>query len=267
MTDQPLGRDFNQQHAYERDANLSFDPDSHTYTHTDSEKPLTSVTSFISSFFEEYDPYFWIKKDTTLTNEEVQKRIREQDQKGFVARNLGTFMHTQIENFFLGHVAQKEMSLVHEDGIQSNYSIEKELHYFENFVTEHRPIPYRTEWMIYDEDLWLAGTLDLLVREPDGSFTIYDWKRSRRMGREYGTAFYPNNRNFHQSGKGILSHLADTPFIHASLQQNLYRYILRSKYDIHVDKMYLVILSPTFSRFHKIAVPEMDNEVKLMLDI
>lgn len=50
--------------------------------------------------------------------------------------------------------------------------------------------PYRTEWMIYDDKHWLAGTLDLLVEEMDGTFTMYDWKRSRRMGREIGRAYF-----------------------------------------------------------------------------
>lgn len=265
MTQEPLGRDFNQRHAFDRDKNLSFDPDTHIYTHKDSDQPLTSVTSFISSFFKEYDPYFWLKKDTSLSPKELEMKMAEQDHKGFVARNLGTFMHTQIENFFLAEPVTKSMTLAEVDGSEKEYSIAKELNYFEDFVLEHRPVPFRTEWMIYDEDLWLAGTLDLLVQEEDGSFTIYDWKRSRRMGREYGAAFYPNNRNFHQNGQGLLGHLADTPFIHASLQQNLYRYILKNKYGIKVGKMYLVVLSPSFSRFHKIEVPDMENEVIMML--
>lgn len=265
MTHEPVGRDYNDRHAYERDKNLSFDTDTHIYTYLEENKPLASVTSFISKFFEEYDPFFWLKKDASLSPEEMKQRMYEQEQKGFVARNLGTFMHTQIENFFLGEMMEYILNLDMEDGTEKSYSIEKELCYFEDFVREYRPVPYRTEWMIYDEDLELAGTLDLLVQEDDGSFTIYDWKRSRRMGREFGAAFYPNNRNFHQSGFGVLSHLADTPFIHASLQQNLYRQILMNKYGIEVKKMYLVVLSPTFSRFHMIPVPNLENEVQMML--
>lgn len=262
----PPVSDFNLNHAYDRDKDLFFDPDTHVYTLANNDRPLTSVTAFISSFFEVYDPYFWLHQDNNLSPQELLLKKSEQDHKGFVARNLGTFMHTQIENFFLGKEVTNEMKLEDEHGVKHSYSIRQELNYFQDFVQEYMPSPYRTEWMIYDEDLWLAGTLDMLVEEPDGTFTIYDWKRSRRMGREFGSAFYPNDRNFRQSGQGILSHLADTPFVHASLQQNLYKHILKNKYGIEVKKMYLVILSPTFSRFHKIAVPEMSEEIRLMLE-
>lgn len=257
---------YNDWHAHERDGLLTFDPETHIYHHVEREEPLTSVTSFISSFFDQYDPYYWINKEEHLTPEERQQQMLEQDRKGFVARNLGTFMHTQIENFFLGQPVESHMLLSKEGEEPQAYSIEKEIAYFQDFVMDHRLNPHRTEWMIYDEEHWLAGTLDMLVNEPDGSFAIYDWKRSRRMGREYGAAFYPNERNFHQRGHGVLSHLPDTPFLHAALQQNLYRYILSKHYGIEVERMYLVILSPSFSRYHKVEVPKLQDEIRLMLE-
>lgn len=259
---------FNQINAFERDKDLRFDEESHTYTHIGRIEPLTSVTAYISSFFDPYDPYFWIDRDASLS--EGQKAIKrvEQDKKGFVARNLGTFMHTQIERHFLGEPFESMVSLEPEGGGSSEeYDIHTELRYFQDFARDHRLNPYRTEWMIYDEKHWIAGTLDLLVEEPDGSFVIYDWKRSRRMGREYGEVFYPNRSNFRQKGMGVLAHMDDTPFVHASLQQNLYRAILKHNYGIEVSRMYLVILSPSFSRYHKVEVPNFDHEVQMMLNL
>lgn len=257
---------YNDWHAHERDGALLFDPETHIYRHINHEEPLLSVTSFISSFFDQYDPYYWINKDERLSPLEKEEQKKIQDRKGFIARNLGTFMHTQIEHFFLGEPVEEQMLLSEGDEEPQSYSIAKEITYFRDFVMDHRLNPHRTEWMIYDDEHWLAGTLDLLVEEPNGSFTIYDWKRSRRMGREYGVAFYPNERNIHQSGHGVLSHLPDTPFLHAALQQNLYRYILSKHYGIEVEKMFLVILSPSFSRYHKVQVPLLQEEIRLMLE-
>lgn len=268
MDENIIKPNFNQKNAFERDKDLRFDPETHIYTHIGRIEPLTSVTAFISSFFDPYDPYFWIDRDETLS--EAQRKIKriEQDKKGFVARNLGTFMHTQIERHFLGEPYESMISLEpYGDSAAEEYDIHTEIKYFQEFTRDHRLNPFRTEWMIYDEEYWLAGTLDLLVQEPDGSYVIYDWKRSRRMGREYGEVFYPNRSNFRQKGLGVLAHMDDTPFIHASLQQNLYKTILKRNYGIEVSKMYLVILSPSFSRYHKVEVPDFTEEVKMMFDL
>lgn len=259
---------YNQRNAFERDGDLRFDAESHTYTHIGRIEPLTSVTSFIASFFDPYDPYFWINRDDALSLQQKELKKAEQDNKGYIARNLGTFLHTQIERSFLGDIPESSMLLAPEQGGEGRaYSIEKEMEYFNQFVRDHRPDPYRTEWMIYDDKHWLAGTLDLLVQEIDGTFTMYDWKRSRRMGREVDGIFQPNRSNFRQKGHGVISHLDDTPFIHAALQQNLYAEILKRNYGIEVSDMYLVILSPSFSRYHKVKVPNYENEVKMMLDL
>ena len=38
--------------------------------------------------------------------------------------------------------------------------------------------PYRTEWMVYDEDLRFAGSIDMIFKNKDGTLEIYDWKRT-----------------------------------------------------------------------------------------
>lgn len=259
---------YNQRNAFERDGDLRFEPETHTYTHVGRIEPLTSVTSFVGSFFDPYDPYFWINRDATFTDVQKEMMRREQDRKGYVARNLGSFLHTQIERSFLGDNVDCSLWLPPEEGgAEREYFIQKEMEYFDHFVRDHRLDPYRTEWMIYDDKHWLAGTLDLLVEEMDGTFTMYDWKRSRRMGREIEGIFQPNTSNYRQKGHGVLSHLDDTPFIQAALQQNLYAEILKDNYGIEVTDMYLVILSPTFSRYHKIKVPNYQSEIKMMLDL
>jgi len=60
----------------------------------------------------------------------------------------------------------------------SNDSIEYT--YFRQFLDENpHLLPYRTEWMIYHEDLKIAGSVDMVYRNPDGTLLIYDWKRCK----------------------------------------------------------------------------------------
>ena len=49
--------------------------------------------------------------------------------------------------------------------------------------------PYRTEWMIYDEELKLAGSIDMVNENSDGTLQIRDWKRSKQIVRNKSSGF------------------------------------------------------------------------------
>lgn len=265
MNEQSHIRDFNIRNACERDARLTFDPVDHIYTYVDDPTPLVSVTNLVSTFFPEFDVRSWADSRARKVGTTPEAIIAEWERNGLVARNLGIFMHQQIENILLHRELRESFELeIPGEGVCSQ-SIAEELKYFRNFLDEVRPQPYRTEWKIYDEGHNLAGTLDLLAQNHNGDYVIYDWKRSRRMGREMGYHFYPNDRNPYISGIRGLEHLPSTPFIIGSLQQNLYRYILKHGYGIDVREMYLVMLSTGFSRYHCVPVPIMEHEVEVML--
>ena len=52
--------------------------------------------------------------------------------------------------------------------------------YFEKFEEEigGDKEPYRTEWMVWDDELKFAGSIDMTYVNEDGTIDIYDWKRS-----------------------------------------------------------------------------------------
>ena len=52
---------------------------------------------------------------------------------------------------------------------RENDSIEYK--YFMNFVKEHNLTPYRTEWNVYDEELEMAGSIDMIF-EADGTYYL-----------------------------------------------------------------------------------------------
>ena len=85
-----------------------------------------------------------------------------------------------------------------------------------------RDSPYRTEWMVYHEELRLAGSIDMIFENEDGSLQIYDWKRCKEISYDsyYGKAAITS----------CISHLPDTNFWHYSLQLNVYKNILEIKY-------------------------------------
>ena len=101
------------------------------------------------------------------------------------------------------------------------------------FYKQHKELePYRTEWMVYDKDLKLAGSIDMVFKNKDGTLSIYDWKRTKGLSKT----------NRWQSAKKPVEHLPDTNFWHYALQLNVYKRILEEKYRKTVKELYLVCL-------------------------
>ena len=97
--------------------------------------------------------------------------------------------------------------------------------------------------------------LDLSTGVPNGTFSIYDWKRCKEITRH-------NAFNKWAVTPG-LEHLPDTNFWHYSLQLNLYKYILQEKYGKRVTDMYLICLHPDNSNrdYQRIKVADLQSEV------
>ena len=112
----------------------------------------------------------------------------------------------------------------------------------------------------------IAGTIDLLCKDGNDSFILYDWKRSRKIGKETSDGFCIDSENWGKHGFGELGSIGDHRFNKYCLQQNLYKYILENNYGIKISKMYLVILHPDYSKYHLLEVPNMQKEVLYMLE-
>ena len=135
-----------------------------------------------------------------------------------------------------------------------NPSIEYE--YFLRFHKQHSELEaYRTEWMIYDKELKLAGSIDMVFKNKDGTLSIYDWKRCKEIKKE--------NR-WDSAITECINHLPDTNYWHYSLQLNTYKAMLESKYGVKVKDLYLVCLHPNNKNnsYQKIKVPILKNEIK-----
>lgn len=135
-------------------------------------------------------------------------------------------MHQQIENYYNGLPYQQEFNFKYEGKyvqMEELVNLKPEYTQFMEFKKEHNFKPFRTEWAIYDEELRIAGTIDMIQKCGD-VFDIYDWKRSHRIVDFWGTPITTND--YGDKGLGELDQIEDTPYWHYCIQQNLYRYIL-----------------------------------------
>ena len=244
--------------AFEQDRRLAFEPLEHIYIYNGS-LTLESVSNVVSSFFKPFDTIRWSNHVARRDHREQCEVIEDWDSKGAESREIGTYLHSQIESYFNGKDICKE-TIFDYDGeyiqIHKTVSIEKEFDYFLQFISDSGIMPFRTEWHIYDLQHRIAGTIDLLCRNGN-KYDIYDWKRSRKA---------TPNQEIWDYGINGLTHIPDISFYHYALQQNIYKYILENNYGLSINKMFIVILHPIYGNYQKYEIPDLKREVQIILN-
>jgi len=243
--------------AHPRDAHISFEEGPHIYTVMGDRGGYTSVTTFNHSHFSHFDAEAIVngilrkkewQSDPTYKYYQMSKEdiLASWARNGASASGAGSSMHADIEKYYNGMTVE-------------NTSIE--FQYFKNFLADHPElIPYRTEWMVYYEEIKISGSIDMIYENPDGTLQIYDWKRCKDI--QYENMY---NKFSHTT---CISHLPDTNFWHYSLQLNMYKTILEHKYGKKVMNLALVCLHPDnqHKNYEIIQVPFMDAELAALLE-
>lgn len=245
---------------FEQDGKLSFDEDAHRYSIGDIE--MRPVSSVVAMFFKEFNAELVSLKKCNGNILEAEKIREVWACKGCVASQAGTFLHKQIEDYFNGKSVPELLCDVSYEGKfvkhNSTIDISREWSFFKAFERDATPVPFRTEWRVYDLESRMAGTLDLVCACEDGTYEIYDWKRSCKID--------PKEVNLWSSGINGLQHLTDTSYVHYCLQQNLYRYMLQKNYGIKISRMNLVVLHPELDAYNLVPVPVMDCEIETIIN-
>ena len=232
--------------AHPRDSRVTFVEESHSY-YVDGGKVGTSVTSLIHDVFPAFDADAMARKIASgacsavtrakyagMTCDDIKQRW---ELDGRAASALGTRLHADIEAYF-NDVEVRNDSL--------------EWGFFLKFIAEHGHAfePYRTEWIVYDEDLDLAGSIDFVARSAEpgsgGDFYIYDWKRCKEIKSE----------NRYESGFGGLPNCNKA---HYTIQLNMYRYLLQKHYGIRVTKLFLVVMHPNTATYNLVPVDILED--------
>ena len=246
--------------TFERDKYIEFDEALHQYS-VEGHGEMRPVSSIVAKFFREFDAQYWSMRKCNGDTMEAARLREEWDSKGCIASQVGTYLHKQIEDFLNGKRDIDTMCDVCYNGcykqVCTQVDITREWTFFKAFHSVVGYTPFRTEWRVYDTDARMAGTIDLVCACSDGTYEIYDWKRSNKVN--------PDETNRWSSGINGLEHLTDTSYSHYCLQQNLYRYMLERNYGIRISRMNLVVLHPDYSSYRIVPVPRMDREVAIIL--
>ena len=242
-------------HKNERDDLIKFYAKGHKYEIiTDPKTKYTSVTTWNHSHFPKFDQDAIIEKifkskgwgpENKYWGQTAEQIKALWKVNGESSAGAGTKLHEEIEHFMNNGNLDLNSAYTHKD-LWENYKnnpnrgiipYTAEWEYFLQFINDYPDMkPYRTEWMIFDEDLKIAGSIDMVYENPDGTLSIYDWKRSKDISKINGWDNFAKNP--------LISHLHDTNFWHYALQLNTYKAILERKYGKTVTKLCLVRLHP-----------------------
>lgn len=241
--------------SHNRDTNIVFDEGPHIYYINGSSDNI-SVTTFVHNhLFPHFDSDKIIERMMRSCNWQNSKyygqtpdEIKEGWEKNKIeASEAGTAMHRSIELFYNNETVD-------------NSSIEYQ--YFLKFNEKHKEdlIPYRTEWVIYDEETKLCGSIDMLFKKKksdDKHLIMYDWKRSKKI----------TDENNFEKGFPPIDHLPNSNYWHYSLQLNIYKKILEKNYGKVIEEMYLLSLHPNNVGYLKIKVPDLTDEVENIFNL
>ncbi len=233
-----------------RDNAIHFDEPTHIYTVNGTYAGYISVTKLLHSFFPEFNPDAVIEKMMKspkwpqspyfgMTPAAIKAQWLA---SGREASGAGTDIHLGVEMVMNGAY----------DRVEPRVKGSPEWRHFEAYWKQDSEIwePWRTEWEVWDEELKLAGSIDMVYRnKQDGTFAVYDWKRSKDI----------KMTNDFETGLGPVSILPNCNYSKYSLQLNVYRWMLQQHYGLEINKLCLVILHPSNPSFVCIPVPILDD--------
>lgn len=210
-----------------------------------------SVTTLIHHCFPQFDADACITKMMNGRNWKLSKyygkgreEIKDEwDKSGKKAAADGTFGHFNAE-LTLNGIKVINNSIRHQ--------------YFLNFWRDFREKypqfhPYRTEQTVFYENFGknnvnLCGSIDLQLEDDDGNTILIDHKYSKEIKRS----------NRYEKGLPPFHYMDNCNYNHYTLQLNIYRHILETKYNKNVIFMMLTVFHENNDTYQCIEVNKID---------
>ena len=164
-------------------------------------------------------------------------------------RNLGTGMHKAFEQHLNDETVEKESEFAHEMA-----------HLRASLATMPDMKPVRTEMSVYandkDGDAAVAGQSDLVMRDGDGAYHIYDFKRT-------ATDLSPNE---HSYGKTFLGDLPLNDHHKYSLQLSLYSVMFELQTGHAIKSCKLLQIHPELDEYQLVEATDLQKDARMLLE-
>jgi len=272
--------------SHPRDKYVSIEPIEHLYSVIDpgyKGSGVISVTTWNKQHFEEFDADKIIanmKLKPTWNSSNKYWGMKDEDiksqwtQNGKEASEAGTQMHEHIE-MFMNNPALKypydqktllEYHIMSTGAGKDIYKVGGDItcpthqwNHFLRYLQEHPHLrPYRTEWMVYHEEYNLAGSIDMVYENPDGTLVLADWKMSKCINPKGNFGKFAKTKS--------INHIPDCNYWKYAFQLNIYKIILEEKYNKKVTNMFLVRLHPNANSYETYYLPNLVDILKPLLN-
>lgn len=214
---------------YSNDKRVVFNPEDHSYFL--GEKRLTSVTTFLSRFKNEFDSDYYSKRSAKkegVTQEEILKRWKD---KALKSTTIGTAIHKIFEDYVTNNYCKINGELIFDYDIDSEYLIEFNkkkkvaLSFIYDLFQTDRLIPFATETIVYNAKL--AGQIDCLCKDEQDNYYIIDFKTNEKI----------ETNNYGKYYKHELNSIEESTMHTYCLQLSIYKNMLK---DLDIKKLYLI---------------------------
>lgn len=210
-----------------------------------------SGTGFLHLFFEPFDS----KKAATELSIKAKPGSKYAGLSGdeilqmwTSGSSAGTSMHKNIEDFWNG------LYKIDEIRDKSRFGL---FHQCYSWIKKMGLEPYRTEWIIYDKEYDLAGSIDFVAKNPEtGKYWVIDWKRSNEIRRSSFKG---------KCGLGPCSDVEDCNGFHYQIQVNLYKHILERNYNIEIEQCCIINLHPDRLMPDILITDDLEPKIKQMI--
>lgn len=216
---------------------ISFNQKYHTYTCNGHK--LTSVTKLAYSLKPAFDREGVAAKKARETGQSVAEILAEWDTNRNAALARGTLVHEWIAGYLLDQLPPASDPFL---------ALNERLPEMDGFETLWGQLSLKAalqhaEWVVGDEELGIAGTVDALLLSNDGDRSnLWDWK----TGKEFKT------ENRFQNLLPPFDDLPDSDLSAYSLQLSLYRLIIERNTSLEIGDCYIAHLDPVGGyRIHK----------------
>lgn len=203
---------------------------------------LTSVTTVIGKYKQPFDADYWSAKKAEERGVSKEQVLAEWDKIKEDACVRGSHLHEYMDH--LTHNRVFPIPVVDDLKVQAHL-------FYNDFIKKN--VAVRTEFVVCDEELGIAGMIDLLAYNlQKRQFYIIDYKTNKKFSRN----------NPYQRYKKPLDHLEECEFNTYSLQTSLYRYIIEKNTGIQLGESYIVWFNEEEESYHPIHCPYLKNDIE-----
>lgn len=208
-------------------------------------KELISTTTFIGKFKKPFDTNYWATKKAIERGVSKEQILLEWGDIKDTACARGSDLHAYSDNFMHNRVFPTDVP----DDLIVQFK-----DFYKKFIQNNLVI--RTEYVLADEDLGIAGMIDLFCyNKKKDEFYIADYKTNKKF--EFESKF----NNYYLEP---ISHLSECEFNTYSLQTSIYRYIIEKNIGVTLGDSIVIWFNQKNKNYEAIKCEYMKKEVEKM---